>query len=190
MAAPTSETAPVAIVKTDKCFVRPYTLDDALPLATAANHQVITNYMRNSFPNPYTLQDSNFWINSCLTSNPMVNFCICAPDGTPAGGIGLTQGRDVEYRTWEVGYWVAQEHWGKGIATSALRAFSVWAIQQFPEILRLEAGVHSGNEGSLKVLERAGYTKEGVRRKAVCKGGEIRDMITFSLLREEVEGMI
>ncbi|KAI1373369.1 acyl-CoA N-acyltransferase [Hypoxylon crocopeplum] len=189
MATTTTEMAPTPIVTTDKCFIRAYVASDAAPMAAAANHPEISMYMRNRFPYPYTLESSNFWLNLSMKADPVVNFAICTLDGAFAGSIGLTPREDIEYRNWEVGYWVGMDHWGKGIATSALRGFSAWAFKEFPELIRLEAGVFDGNAASMRVLERAGYTKEGIRRKAVCKKGKVMDQALYSLLREEVEGL-
>ncbi|KAI1384390.1 acyl-CoA N-acyltransferase [Hypoxylon trugodes] len=187
MATATLQTIPTPIVTTDKCFIRAYAPSDAAPMAAAANHPEIVAYMRNRFPHPYTLESSEFWINFSINATPIVNFGIFNLDGTFAGGIGLTPGQDIESRTWEVGYWVAMDFWGKGIATSALMGFSEWAFKEFPELIRLEAGVFDGNFGSMKVLERVGYTKEGVRRKAIYKYGKSVDQVLYSLLREDLE---
>ncbi|KAI1406081.1 acyl-CoA N-acyltransferase [Hypoxylon fuscum] len=189
MAAITSKAIPAAIVTTDKCFIRAYVPSDATAASAAANTPEISKYMRNTFPYPYTLENANFWINFSLSQTPMVNFAIFALDGAFAGGIGLIPGTDIQYRTWEVGYWIGKDHWGKGIATSALKAFSAWAFKEFPELLRIDAGVLEGNAASAKVLERAGFTKEGVRRKSICKKGKVMDQVLFGLLREEVESL-
>ncbi|KAI1213307.1 acyl-CoA N-acyltransferase [Annulohypoxylon truncatum] len=189
MASTTPQPEPTPIVRTDKCYIRAYTPSDIPATAEAANHPEISQYMRNRFPSPYTLENAEFWVDFCMKAEPMVNFGIFAPDGAFAGGIGLMPRDDTEYRTWEVGYWVAKNYWGKGIATSALKGFSSWAFKEFPELLRLEAGVFGGNDGSMKVLERVGYTKEGVRRKAICKKGKIMDMHVYGLLKEEAEGL-
>ncbi|KAK6081708.1 gcn5-related n-acetyltransferase [Seiridium cupressi] len=154
-----------AIVTTDKCFIRPYNVSDAASLSAAANDPEIARFMRNKFPSPYTLDDAHFFINLSSERTPCVNYAIFLLDGTYAGGIGFIPGGDTEFRTWEVGYWIA-----------------------FPEILRIEAGVYEGNFGSMKVLERAGFLREGVRRKAVVKSGKAFDVTVFGLLREDVEG--
>ncbi|KAI6087463.1 acyl-CoA N-acyltransferase [Hypoxylon rubiginosum] len=183
----TTESTPAPIVTTDKCLIRAYALSDAQALADAGNHPEIVAYMRDTFPNPYTLESANFWIDFALKMDPMVNFVICTLDGTPAGGIGLKPQNDVDSRNWELGYWVAMDHWGKGVATSAAKAFSLWAFKQFPDLLRIEAGVFSDNTGSMKVLERIGFTKEGVKRRAIYKKGKIMDLAIYGLLREEAE---
>ncbi|KAI5863336.1 acyl-CoA N-acyltransferase [Durotheca rogersii] len=184
-AIPTPRSPPAPIVTTDKCFIRGFAARDVGPLAAAANHAEISMYMTNRFPHPYTAENARFWVDFAAGQSPAVNFAICTPDGAFAGSIGLTPGKDVEYRTWEVGYWVAREHWGKGIAASALAAFTAWAFHEFPDLLRIEAGVHGENAASARVLERAGYVREGVRRKAVYKRGQVRDYIMYGFVREE-----
>ncbi|KAI1452052.1 acyl-CoA N-acyltransferase [Annulohypoxylon moriforme] len=187
MASATPQLEPAPIVKTDKCYIRSYIPSDTTAAAEAANHPEISQYMRNRFPYPYTLEHAEFWVDFAMKGDPMVNFAIIAPDGSFAGAIGLMPRDDAEYRSWEIGYWVAMKYWGKGIATSALRGFSVWAFENFPDLLRLEARVFEGNDGSMKVLERVGYIKEGVRRKAICKKGKIMDQHVYGLLKEEVD---
>ncbi|KAI2769796.1 acyl-CoA N-acyltransferase [Daldinia loculata] len=189
MADSTSQSTPAPIVTTDKCIIRAYVPSDAEGAVAAANFPELVQYMRNTFPHPYTLDSANHWINISLNSNPMVNFGIFTPEGTFAGGIGLTPHQDIEYRTWEIGYWVGKEFWGKGIATSALEGFSAWSFEQFPELVRIEAGVFIENVASQKVLERAGYTKEGIRRQAVCKKEKITDQATYSLLRDDLRDL-
>ncbi|KAK6221047.1 hypothetical protein LQW54_001620 [Pestalotiopsis sp. IQ-011] len=188
MASTSLEVPTSAIVTTDKCFVRPLEESDAPALAAAANHPEIARFMRNRFPNPYTLDDANSWINFSSKREPRVDFCICLNDGTYAGGIGLmpSDPKDTECRTWELGYWLAKEQWGKGITTSAVKGFCQWAFAAFPELSRIEAGIYEGNDGSMKVLERVGFIKEGVRRKAVFKHGQSWDVAIFGLLRDEL----
>lgn len=91
-AANTSQIPATAIVVTEKCFIRPYEESDAEALAAAANHPDISHYMRNRFPYPYTLDDAKFFVNLANERKPRVNFAICLPDGTYAGGIGLIPG--------------------------------------------------------------------------------------------------
>ncbi|KAF3059632.1 putative ribosomal N-acetyltransferase YdaF [Daldinia childiae] len=189
MADSTSQSTPAPIVTTDKCIIRAYAPSDAEGAVAAANYPELVQYMRNTFPHPYTLDSANYWINLCLNSDPMVNFGIFTPEGIFAGGIGLTPYKDIEYRTWEIGYWVGKDFWGKGIATSALKAFSVWAFERFPELIRIEAVVFIENIASQKVLERVGYTKEGIRRQAVCKKEKIMDQVMYSLLRDDLRDL-
>jgi RimJ/RimL family protein N-acetyltransferase len=87
----------------------------------------------------------------------------------------------------EIGYWLAETHWGKGIATEALVAFSDWAFDHFTHLLRLEAEVFDGNEASCKVLQRAGYGLEGRQRQAVEKAGVVMDALIYCKFRHETK---
>jgi RimJ/RimL family protein N-acetyltransferase len=136
--------------------------------------------MRNLFPHPY--------IPIATTRLPLRNFAITQPDGAYVGGIGLKPLVDLESRTMEIGYWMGEAHWGAGIMTEAVVAFSRWSFETTPELLRLEAGVFGGNEGSMAVLRKAGYIFEGRRRNAVFKNGKVLDIHMFALLREECLG--
>ncbi|KAI0181132.1 acyl-CoA N-acyltransferase [Hypoxylon sp. FL1284] len=189
MTTATSESKPEPIVVTDKCLVRPYVVSDAPALAEAANRPEIYAFMRDTFPHPYTVENSLAWIDFAQKGDPMVNFAICSLDSMPIGAIGLKPFKDVERCTYELGYWLSKDHWGKGITTSAAKAFCVWAFKNLPDMVRLESCAFEGNFGSLAVLERAGFVKEGVRRKSAIKHGVMLDQVTYSMLREEVEGL-
>jgi RimJ/RimL family protein N-acetyltransferase len=161
---------------------------DAPSIAREANNPLIAQWMRNLFPHPYTLLDAESWISIATTRLPLRDFAITRPDGTYVGGIGLKPLADVESRTMEIGYWIGEAHWGAGIMTEAVVAFSRWSFETIPELLRLEACVFGGNEGSMVVLRKAGYTFEGRRRNAVFKNGKVLDFHIFALLREEYIG--
>ncbi|KAI0379591.1 acyl-CoA N-acyltransferase [Hypomontagnella monticulosa] len=187
MADTTTPSRPAPIVTTDKCIIRSYALSDAEASAAGANHWEVVQFMRDTFPFPYTIDNANFWIDSCMKADPMVNFAIFNLEGTFVGGIGLKPLADVERRTNEVGYWIVPEHHGKGYATSALKGFTAWAFKRFPELLRIEATVFSDNKGSPKVLERVGYILEGVRRKAVIKKEKVQDILIYAMIRDDFE---
>ena len=192
----TEQTTAVAAITTDpiyrgtKVILRPYTVSDAADIHKAADHPLIAKYMRNLFPNPYTLADAEGWIKIATARLPLRNFAIChASDGTYAGGIGLKPLGDVESRTMEIGYWIGVDHWGGGLTTQAVVAFTRWSFENIPELLRLEAGVFGDNNASARVLEKAGYKYEGARRKAGFKNGEAFDIRIFGMLREECPGL-
>lgn len=170
-------------------------------MAKQGNDPDISKGMRNTFPSPYKLQHAHYFLtNIGLTeSHPsssgadtkpiLTNYALCRrSDGAYMGCIGLMPHKDVEARTFEMGYWVGKEFWGNGYVTEAVIGFAAWAFGTFPELLRLEAGVFEGNEGSARVLLKAGFQAEGVRRKAVWKGGKSLDKMYFGMLRGECEG--
>ena len=164
--------------------IRSYKLTDKDALVKYANNQKISKNLRDSFPYPYTEKDAVKWLNLACIQNPEVNFAIANSDEF-IGGIGLILPPDVYRYSAEVGYWLAEPCWGKGITTNALIAFTNYAFQRF-DLERLFAGVFDGNDPSIKVLENAGYKFEGRYRKAVYKYDVFRDLLMYGILKEEI----
>ncbi|KAL4914554.1 acyl-CoA N-acyltransferase [Aspergillus aurantiobrunneus] len=177
---------PLALPKTN-CLIRPFapTSAEAASLSTEANNPLIAKYMRNAFPHPYTAQDASNWITYTNSQNPRYDFAICsAATDTVIGAIGLKPRTDIHHRTLELGYWVGEGHWGRGIATEAVAVFVRWVFERFGQVVRLEAEVFDGNEGSRRVLEKNRFVCEGRRRRAVEKEGVMLDVFGYALLRE------
>ncbi|CAN8099096.1 unnamed protein product [Discula destructiva] len=182
--------------------IRPLRPSDAPFMAKHANHPDISKGMRNTFPSPYEAHHAwsfltNIGFEHTHPSGPgpdatpiLTSYALCRrSDGAYMGGIGLMPQSDVEARTFEIGYWVGKEFWGNGYATEAVRAFTAWVFETFTEVLRVEAAVFEGNEGSVRVLLKAGFQAEGVRRKAIWKRGQALDKMYFGMLREECEDL-
>lgn len=118
---------PRLILKLRKSHIRPYNLSDAPILAQVADNPSIPRFLRNIFPSPYTLSDAESWVLHCSTLNPLTQFGLMEPTNDAIiGGISLTQQDDVYSRTWELGYWLGEEFWGRGITTEAARALVGW----------------------------------------------------------------
>ena len=168
------------------CLMRPYREEDFESLAKAANNPKISRWMRNTFPHPYTVDSAKTWISIANASSPIRDLAICEPDGSAViGGIGLKARDDIHYRTMEIGFWLSEGYWHRGIATESVVAFSDWAFGRFDHLLRLEAEVFEGNEASGRVLEKAGFTFEGRRTKAIEKAGTVMDTLTYCKFRQE-----
>jgi len=181
---PSSQSGPIVVLK--KSIIRPYHLSDAEEMARIANNPVVGRYLRNHFPSPYTINDANFWINLNITASPVYQFCIAHPESNKIMGcIGLVPGKDVYCCSAELGYWIGQEYWGKGIATEAVKGFVDWTYANFPQMERLHAQIFEDNKASVAVLERAGFVFEGRLRKAVYKNGKHMDALTYSFIRED-----
>lgn len=160
-------------------IARPWRPEDAPVLASLVNNRAIWRNVRDLLPHPYTLADAEAFL-AKQTDDPPVNFAILH-EGDVAGGIGLTLGTDVYRRSAEIGYWVAQSHWGKGLATTAVRAVTAYAFTTF-DLLRIQAGVYAWNPASRRVLEKAGYRLECVRQHGIFKDGQVTDefvLVTF-----------
>jgi RimJ/RimL family protein N-acetyltransferase len=182
---------PPPIVTTPKCIIRAHHPSDITRMQRAADNPAVAKYMSYRFASPYTLEDARRWLDLAATlkapgTDILTCYAICEP-GTSAylGGIGVQTRTDVEAGTFELGYWIGQDSWGKGIMTEAARGFTRWVFDTFPSVVRLEAGVFSGNEASVRVLKKAGFVYEGTRRKAAVKHGVAYDVMVFGLLREE-----
>lgn len=167
--------------------IRSWRVGDAPALvAHANNHEVWVN-LRDSFPYPYSEEDARAWLLVARLQQPETSFAIADPDGA-IGGIGIQLQYDVYRRSAEIGYWLGESHWGKGIATRALRAMTRYAFHRF-DIVRLFASVFAWNPASARVLEKAGYRLEGRFRSAVFKDGRIVDQLMYGLTRTDLPGL-
>jgi RimJ/RimL family protein N-acetyltransferase len=162
------------------CIVRPWRTADAEPLVKYANNANIARNLRDRFPHPYTLRDAKTFIHSTVSARPHVSFAIIV-DGVAAGGIGISAGSDVERFSAEIGYWLGEPFWGRGIAAEAVRLVSAYAFDACG-LLRLFAMPFAENRQSIRVLEKAGYTQEAILRSSAVKDGAIRDQALYALV--------
>lgn len=168
------------------CTVRAYKESDTESLAKAADNPKIARCLRNTFPNPYTITDAKKWI-SIANTPPTLDFAICSPDSSIViGGIGLKARDDIHHRTMEIGYWICEEYWYRGIATEVVSAFSKWAFENFEHLMRLEAEVFEENMASCRVLEKSGFEFEGRQRAAIEKMGIVMDAFIYAKIRQGI----
>ena len=163
--------------------LRNWSLSDVTALATYANNRNIWINMRDHFPHPYTEEDATSWISRNLEQDPITQFAIASAHEV-IGAIGLVLQRDVERRPAEIGYWLGESFWGRGIATSAARAITEYAFATL-DIVRLYGGIYEWNSASASVLEKCGFTFEGRLRKSVTKDGKTIDMLMYALVKED-----
>jgi RimJ/RimL family protein N-acetyltransferase len=155
---------------------------DVDALERHANNRAVWLNLRDLFPHPYTRKDAEAWIAHCSNlQEPILQFAIDL-DGEPVGGIGLETFGDVHRLTAEVGYWVAEPFWGRGIATAALIETTAYAFDRFP-FERLQAMVFAWNSRSARVLEKAGYTLEGTLQRSIFKDGRLIDSLLYARVR-------
>lgn len=184
-------------LKHSKSHIRPYLTTDAPALAKLANNPLISRFMRNRFPSPYTLKDAENWIALCHAKDPCFEFCIAHPEtNEPMGGIGLmpTSPHEVDALSWEVGYWLGEPFWGDGIMTECVREFVNWAMREVRvtvldgsewELQRIHAEVFGENLASQKLLRKVGFVLEGIKKRAVLKGGRVMDVHVYAITRGE-----
>lgn len=104
-------------------------------------------------------------------------------EGVAVGGIAVTLLDDVYRRTAEVGYWLGEPFWGKGIVTDAVSVIVPVAFERF-NIVRLQAGVFGNNPGSMRVLQKCGFVREAVLRNAITKNGVVMDEVMHARFRD------
>ena len=164
-----------------RCTLRPWRVGDEASLVRYADNRNVWRNLKDRFPYPYTAADADAWIRLAGSETPATSFAIVV-DGAAVGGVGIELGNDVFRRSAEIGYWLGEPFWGRGIATEALRAMTAYAFEHF-DICRLEAGVFDWNPASARVLEKSGYTLEGRARLGVVKDGRICDRLLYALVR-------
>jgi ribosomal-protein-alanine N-acetyltransferase len=164
------------------CSLRPWATSDADSLVHHANNAEVARRLRDRFPHPYRLADARAFLRIANAANPPTNFAIVV-DGRACGGLGFVPGSDIERFSAEVGYWLGQECWGRGITSEALRLFTAYAFDQLG-LLRLFALPFADNAASIRVLEKAGFQRECTLRSSCVKFGQPRDQAMYALVNE------
>ncbi len=162
--------------------LRPWHTNDLIDLVHFANNPRIANNLTDAFPHPYTEQDGIEFINMATNDRPTLIFAI-EVDGKAAGGIGLHQQTDLKKRNMELGYWLADIHWGKGIMSAAVKEMVEYGFKTF-KINRIYARPFGTNMGSQRVLQKAGFTLEGTFEKALYKKGEYIDELIYAVRKD------
>ncbi len=164
--------------------LRNFTLHDVAPMVTLANNPKIVINLRDAFPSPYKNTDAINYIEMVLKTTPQQAFAI-EWNKQYVGNIGVFPKNDVYRNTGEIGYFIGEPFWNKGIATRAVKIICKYAFSVMG-ILRIDTGVFSFNIASQKVLTKAGFEKEAVFKNNITKNGQIYDEVRFVLLKEWV----
>jgi ribosomal-protein-alanine N-acetyltransferase len=146
------------------CVVRSWRAADADSLARHADNRKIWINLRDAFPHPYTKRDAREYLRSIRHRTPETMFAL-AVNGEAVGGIGFVLRGDVERVSAEIGYWLGEPFWGRGIATEALVAITRYAVDMHG-LMRVFAVPFAWNTASCRVLEKAGYTLEARLRNS------------------------
>jgi RimJ/RimL family protein N-acetyltransferase len=165
-----------------QAVIRSWRWDDISSLVRHANNRRVWRNLQDRFPHPYTTTDAEHWIRQATGTPPETHFAIAIGDEA-VGGIGLDLQNDVFRRSAEIGIWLGEPFWGRGIATEAVRALTDLAFTQF-DLCRVFAGVFEWNPASMRLLEKAGYSLEARLRKSVTKDGQTIDQMLYAIVRE------
>jgi [ribosomal protein S5]-alanine N-acetyltransferase len=168
--------ASAPLIHCGPCLLRPWSTADIPSLVRHANDIEVAKRLRDLFPHPYTIDDARAWIDQAR-HNPL-QWAI-ESDGAAIGGIGIEPGTDVGRYCAELGYWLGQACWGRGIATAAVLGLTAYVFREL-ELLRLYAMPFAENTASCRVLEKAGFVREGVLRASAVKAGRVMDQARYA----------
>ena len=161
--------------------LRPLIADDAPYMAELANNELISRNLRDGFPHPYTLADAELFIEKYNKHLTVIIFAITYR-GDYAGNISLMPGTDVYRKSAELGYFIGQPFWNKGIVTKAVNLIVEYGFSTL-DFVRIHAGIFEFNTASQRVLEKCGFVKEGVFKKSVFKMNQIWDEIRYAKIK-------
>lgn len=164
--------------------LRPWSEFDAMALALIADNKNISDNLRDGFPFPYSINDARIWLENILSENTPPRFFAILLDNVIVGSIGIVTKTDIYRKNFEIGYFLDEKYWGKGIATKAIKAATSYAFSNF-DVVRIYAEPFADNQGSRKALEKSGFTLEATLKRTVIKNGIIKDSCIYSVLKEE-----
>lgn len=165
--------------------LRAWRESDAAGLAEHAHNPNVWRHMSDGFPHPYTLAIAEHWVRQGHVDFGGDNWAI-AFEGAAVGGCGIHAGEGQFRCNAEIGYWLAQACWGRGVVTAVAAALTARAFAN-PEITRVFAPVHAGNLASMRVAEKNGFTREGVQRLSAIKAGQVIDRVVYACYRDTFE---
>jgi RimJ/RimL family protein N-acetyltransferase len=167
-------------LKSGNIVLRTFNESDAPKMAELANNIKVARNLRDGFPFPYTLKDAEIFIEKYGKTNPMSIFAI-EYQGVYAGNISLMPGTDVYRKSAEIGYFIGEAFWNKGIVTTAVNLITDYGFKCL-DIVRIHTGIFEYNTASQRVLEKCGFVKEGVFKKAIFKENQVWDEIRYAKL--------
>jgi len=166
------------LITLEECSVRSWRRSDAASLVKHGDDREIWINLRDTFPHPYTLAHAHRFLHMVARQKPEATFAIAVEDEA-VGAIGLRLQRDVERCSAEIGYWLGRAHWGRGITTAVLRVVTGFALESFA-LTRIYAIPFEWNAASIRVLEKAGYVREGRMRRSAIKDGRVVDQLLYA----------
>ena len=170
-----------------KCRIRKWELSDAKDLAAALSNKKVQDNLRDGLPYPYTEQDGKEFISAMLSADENETFAFAITvDNMVIGSIGIFRQGNIHSQTAELGYYIAEEYWGKGIMTEAVKQICEYVFAK-SDIIRIYAEPFAYNIASCRVLEKVGFQYEGTLRSNAVKNGRVIDMEMYSLLKAEIK---
>ncbi len=168
-----------------ECKIREWQIEDAENLALVINNKKIQDNLRDGLPYPYTVENAKEYITSMLSADKDETYTFAITvDDKAIGSIGVFRCNNIHFRSAEMGYYIAESYWGKGIGTSAVEKNCGYIFEN-TDIIRIFAEPFAYNTASCHILEKAGFQCEGILRKNAIKNGAILDMKMYALIKED-----
>ncbi len=169
------------------CKIRAWRLEDKKSLKEIINNRRIVDNLRDGLPYPYTEKDAEEFILSMLLSDRTETFAFAIEaEDVLVGSISIFRCSNIHFRTAELGYYVGEQYWGRGFATSAVRQACKYVFDR-TDIIRIFAEPYDYNTASCRVLEKAGFQFEGTLRSNAFKNGRVLDMNMYALVKLNAE---
>jgi [ribosomal protein S5]-alanine N-acetyltransferase len=169
-------------------ILRSWTLADASELALIADNKKVSDNLRDGMPFPYSVKDAKDWLNLIMPENNPPRFFAIISDDKISGSIGIVTKDNIYRKNVEIGFFMSEKFWGKGIATRAIKAVASYAYRTF-DIVRIYAETFADNIGSRRALEKAGFRLEATLTNSIIKNGIIKDSCIYSVLREDFKSL-
>lgn len=166
-----------------KCRIRPWTISDIDNLVKYANNRNVAKNLTDKFPFPYTESHGRAFIERASQQDPIQVFAIDI-DGEATGSIGIHPQDDIHRRNAELGYWLAEPFWGKGIVSDAIKQALDFAFSTY-DIDRVFARPFGTNIPSQRVLEKNNFTLEAKFENVLIKNGKLLDELIYGYRRKD-----
>lgn len=163
------------MVSNQKISLRPWRNEDADGLSSNANNPKIAKWLSDRFPHPYHIEHAMGWIGYCSGLALPTEFAI-EYNSTLVGSIGITIQNDIYRKTGEVGFWLGEAFWNKGIMSYALKEFTAHCFTNL-QLNRIYARVFEDNWSSLRVLEKSGFQRLCILRNEILKADEVTNAV-------------
>ena len=167
------------------CKIREWRLSDAADLAAALSNRKVLDNLRDGLPFPYTEKDASDYISAMLSADRNNTFAFAVTvDDKAVGSIGVFRQGNIHRLTAELGYYIAEEYWGNGIITDAVKQICEYDFEN-SDIIRIYAEPFAHNIASCRVLEKAGFGFEGTLKQNAVKNDEVLDMKMYALIKDK-----
>ena len=183
----TADRLPLPILQGERCLMRAYVAEDAEAMRTLADNPNVARNLFEGFASPYPAARAEAWCGHEANSGRFGYVWAITAGGVLVGTLGVRPLTGLGDRcNAEIGYWLGEAFWRRGIASDAMRQATDWAFAALPQITRLYAPIFARNDGSQAVARKCGYVREGVQKQAVIRNGEVIDLAIWATYRTEI----